>query len=493
MKILLIQAPWYGFQNIISGRLYLGLAYLAAVLDKEEHQVQIFNGETFFKNIINQREKVVINEEDYLKNFNSDHKVYKEIMSAVRDFGPDIVGISFMTANSTSGYYLAEMLKNYKKDLPLIAGGTHSTLIPEEPLKKAPFDFVIRGEGEETIADLINTIQNKKDISKVLGISYLKDGKIINNPNRPFIQNLDKLPFPSFHLMKDAQKNLYACTGITTARGCPFQCNYCASNLMWTRNVRFRTPANVVEEIRDRHNRLGVKNYSFNDDTFTLKSAFVEEICKMILDLPFKIKWHCDTRGDTINLKTLKLMKKAGCNHIYLGLESGSPKIQKMIKKNIDNSKIKTAVKLARKAGIETTVYFMAGFPEETEEDLMQSVNAMKDIKPDHAIWSILTPYPGTEIWDLAQKQGLVSLDTDWTRFFHHSSRNFFNTISKESWEKMLKIIENEQNKLNGRMTFIKFKKKIHMNINLAKIAIRNPGKVFKQFKKIPARFFKKR
>ena len=162
MKILLIQAPWYGFQNIISGRLYLGLAYLAAVLDKDGHQVQIFNGETFFKNIINQREKVVINEEDYLKNFNSNHEVYKEIMKAAKDFGPDIVGISFMTANSASGYYLAEMLKNYNPQLPVIAGGTHPTLLPEEPLKKAPFDFVIRGEGEETIVDLINSIKNKK-------------------------------------------------------------------------------------------------------------------------------------------------------------------------------------------------------------------------------------------------------------------------------------------------------------------------------------------
>ena len=493
MKILLIQAPWYGFQNIISGRLYLGLAYLAAVLDKEGHEVKIFNGETFFKNINNKGEKIVIDEEEYLKNYSPDHEVYREIMNAVKDFEPDIVGISFMTANSASGYYLAEMLKNYKADLPLIAGGTHPTLIPEEPLKKAPFDYVIRGEGEETIADLLSAIKNKKDISKVPGISYAKEGKIIHNPNRPFIQNLDKLPFPAFHLMKDAQKNIYACAGITTARGCPFQCNYCASNLMWTRNVRFRSPANVVEEIKDRHNRLGVKNYSFNDDTFTLRSAFVEEICDRILTLPFKINWHCDTRGDTINLKILKLMKKAGCNHIYLGLESGSPEIQKMIKKNIGNSKIKEAVKMARKAGIETTVYFMAGFPDETEENLMESVVAMKDIAPDHAIWSILTPYPGTETWTTALDRGLVSTDTNWARFFHHSNQNIFKGMPKESWEKMLRLIETEQKKINDRMTLIKFNKKICEKINLAKMAIRNPKKVFKQFKKIPAIIFKKR
>ncbi len=489
----MIQAPWYGFQNIISNRLYLGLAYLAAVLDKEGHTVKIFNGETFFKNINNKGEKIVIDEETYLKNYGPEHEVYKEIMNASKEFAPDIVGISFMTANSTSGYYLAEMLKNYKKDLPLIAGGTHPTIIPEEPLIKAPFDFVIRGEGEETMVSLVNAIKNKGNATKILGINYKKDGKIIRNENRPLIQNLDKLPFPAFHLMKDAQKNIYACTGITTARGCPFQCNYCASNLMWTRNVRFRTPANVVEEIKDRYNRLGIKNYSFNDDTFTLKNAFVEEICDRILNLPFKITWHCDTRGDTITLKTLKLMKKAGCNHIYLGLESGSPKIQKMIKKNISNSKIKEAVKMDRKAGIETTVYFMAGFPDETEENLMESVAAMKDIAPDHAIWSILTPYPGTETWNTALSRGLVSTDTNWARFFHHSNQNIFKGMSKESWEKMLKLIETEQKKLNGRITLIKLKKKIRIKINLAKMAMKSPKKVLKQFKKIPAIIFKKR
>ena len=186
-------------------------------------------------------------------------------------------------------------------------------------------------------------------------------------------------------------------------------------------------------------------------------------------------------------------MKKAGCNHIYLGLESGSPKIQKMIKKNIDNTKIKTAVKLARKAGIETTVYFMAGFPEETEDDLMESIKAMKDIAPDHAIWSILTPYPGTETWSTAINRGLVSTDTNWARFFHHSNQNIFKGMPKESWEKMLRLIETEQKKINGRMTLIKFKKNIRMKINLAKMAIKNPKKILKQFKKIPAVIFKKR
>ena len=135
----------------------------------------------------------------------------------------------------------------------------------------------------------------------------------------------------------------------------------------------------------------------------------------------------------------------------------------------------------------------MAGFPDETEENLMESVMAMKDIAPDHAIWSILTPYPGTETWNTALSRGLVSTDTNWARFFHHSNQNIFKGMSKESWEKMLKLIEAEQKKLNGRMTMIKLNKKIRAKINLAKMAISNPMKVFKQFKKIPAIFFKKR
>jgi len=484
MKVLLIQPPWYGFQNIVSTRLYLGLAYLAAVLEKNGDEVVIFNGETFFDSIEKGNENIVIDEEVYLKNFSSSHTVYAKIMEATRDFKPDLAGISFMTANATSAYILAKMLKESHPSLPLIAGGPHPTLLPEEPFNRSVFDYIVRGEGEETIIELVETIKNKKDVSSIKGLSYRKNGQIIHNDNRPFIENLDSLPFPAFHLMHDAKKYQYACTGITSSRGCPFECIYCASKLLWTRAVRSRSPANVVAEIKHRHERLGVTLFAFSDDTFTFKSAFVEDFCRRVLDLHFKIKWYCDTRGDTVDLRLLKLMKKAGCDHIYLGLETGSPKIQKLIKKNISNEKVCDAIKMARQAGIETTVYFMVGFPDETEEDIWESIQAMRWINPDHALWSILTPYPGTGVWQIAQDRGLVSKDTNWDSFFHHFNQNIFNTIPKETWNKTLAVIREEQVKLDKKLTKVKLRKKIADKLSLLKLAINNPARAIAYVKK---------
>lgn len=486
MKILLIQPPFYGFQNITSNRLYLGLAYLGAVLEKDGHDVLILNGEFYFEKISGENEEITINENAYRKNFTKNHYVYEKILKDIIGFKPDVIAISFMTAGSTSAYYLAGHIRGIIPKIPLIAGGIHPTLVPDEPLGHG-FDYVIRGEGEITILKLINHISEKtSDISKIQGISYLKDGLIINNENRPFIANLDDLPFPAFYLMKDYKMHAYACKGIITSRGCPFACTYCASKLLWTRNVRFRSPQNIVNEIIDRYKKYGITSFAFHDDTFTLRPQYVKEFCQLVLALNFKITWHCDTRGDTINLPLLKLMRKAGCNHIYLGLESGSPRIQKLIKKNLDTAKVKEAIKFARSAGIETTVYFMAGFPDETEEDLRLSIKAMKELAPDYVIWSILTPYPGTEVWKIAEDRGLISIaDCDWENFFHHYNRgNLFKTIDEPIWNNLINEIHREEKNINNRLTRLKLKKRFKGKLYLIGLGLKNPAKIIKYLRK---------
>lgn len=483
MKILLIQPPWYGFQNLVSNRLYLGLAYLGAVLEKNGYEILILNGEIFFNTFKESKEEITINEAEYLKNLSSEHYVYKKIIDKIKDWNPDIVGISFMTAGSSSAYTLSRLIKGYKPDISLIAGGWHPTILPEEAIKKGLFDYVVRGEGEETIIELVKAIEHKQEIKNILGISYKKNDEIKHNQNRPFIKDLDSIPLPAFHLLYDYENQKSSCTGIVTSRGCPFSCTYCASKVMWTQNVRFRSADNVVNEIEYRYEKLGIRSFSFNDDTFTLNSIRVKEICNKIIDLKLKINWHCDTRGDTLNLEILKLMKRAGCNHIYLGLETGSPKILKQIKKNIDPATVKKAVNLARQVNIETTVYFMVGFPNETEEDIEMSINAMHDIKPDNAIWSILTLYPGTEIWNLALSQGLVTENQNWDKSFHHYNQgNIFNSISKESWDKMLKKIDLEQKKLHNRITKIKIRKKIKALPKMIKLGLKKPGRILPYF-----------
>lgn len=460
MKILLIQPPWYGFQNIVSRRLCLGLPYLAAVLEKNGHEVVIYNGETAFNQRVGLAEPAVVSSSIYLKSLSPDHEVYQRIVTFVKAFQPDMVGISFATAVSTSAYYLARLLKKYRPDLPLIAGGFHPTVLPHEPLGNGLFDFVVRGEGEDTFRELVTGIDRHEDYTDIQGISFMRDGEVVHNPCRPYIRNIDDIPFPAFHLLHDAKSQLDACVGITAARGCPYQCTYCGSSLMWSRKVRFRSANNVVEEINDRYSRLGLKSFSFEDDTFTLRPAYVWELCEKILDMPFPIQWRCDTRGETLNRDMLKLMRKAGCYMMGVGLESGSPKIQSQIKKNLSTDVIKSAVRMAREADVDTTVYMMAGFPDETEEDLQQSISAVNEIKPDHVTWSIMTPYPGTEIWKIAESRGLVNKDCKWETFFHHFDRgNVFQSLSDESWDKLLSIINKQQYRLNNRMTWKKAKK----------------------------------
>lgn len=486
MKILLIQPPFYGFQNIISNRLYLGLAYLGAVLERDGHEVLILNGELYFEKINNENEKVTINQDVYNKNFSASHYVYEKMLKDIIDFRPDAIALSFMTAGSKSAYFLAKQIKNVLPGIPLIAGGIHPTLVPEEPLRHS-FDYVIRGEGEDTAPELIKGLYSENlGIKKIKGISYIDNGKITHNEDRSFITDLDSLPFPAFYLMKDYEKNAYSCKGIITSRGCPFNCTYCASKLLWTQKVRFRSPENVVAEIIDRHKRYHISSFSFHDDTFTLRRDYVKKFCQLVLTLDFKITWHCDTRGDTINLPLLKLMRKAGCRHIYLGLESGSPRIQKLIKKNIDTEKIKQAIRMARRAGILTTVYFMAGFPDENEEDLLLSIKVMEELSPDFVIWSILTPYPGTEVWKIAEEKNLVDINNcDWENFFHHYNQgNFYKNIDDKIWNGLIEMIRIKEEKLNKRFTWPKFKEQLAGKISLFKLAIKNPGKVLKYIKK---------
>ena len=440
---------------------------------------------TFFKKITGGEEKITIDEESYRKNLNPDHYIFSDIVKTAIEFKPDLIGLSLMTPNSFSGYILARKLKEAFPDTLLIAGGVHPTLLPEEPIVKGGFNIVVRGEGEETIIELVNALKQKKSLDNISGITYKKDKKIIKNPARPFIKNLDALPFPAFHLVHELKKQLSSSRGIISSRGCPFECNYCASKLIWTRAVRFRSATNVVAEIMDRHKKLGITNFSFHDDTFTLKKKYVEEFCALVLNLNFRISWHCDTRGDTLDYPLLKIMKEAGCQHIYLGLESGSPKIQKMIKKNLSTDKVKNAVKSARRAGIETTLYFMAGFPAESEEDIFLSLKAMREINPDHTIWSILTPYPGTDIWNLAEAKGLVSRDTDWANYFHHYNQgNIFGSVSKDTWERLIKKIFAEQEKQNRKFTLIKFKKRIAVLKDQIRLAVREPKRALSYIKR---------
>ena len=443
-KILLVDPPWYIFQRIKTNSVSLGIVYIATVLKESDHDCLIYNGD-FITYPMTGQEGVLVDYKNYINQIkNKTSQVWADFRNILEEFKPDYVGISILTPKYESAIEISKIVKEYNSNIPVFVGGVHPTLQPTELLKESSFDIAVVGEGEKTTAELITVLESNGNLSSVRGVYYKKNDTIVQNPLRPLIKDIDTIPFPDFTLLHRFEEYPPEYLNrILTSRGCPFKCIYCASNQLWTRKVRFRTPENVFEELETRYNKFGIRFFQFNDDTFTLDQRRLEKLCELIVEDKMKIKWMCDTRADKLNENTLKLMKHAGCNQINIGVESGSEKILDYIQKGESLDSIKKAFPLAKKLKISTLAYFMMGFPYETKEDLLQSIEIMSEIKADDVCWSLFTPYPGTEIYNHLIETGLLTTTPDWSRFFHHSPEmNFSKYISNQEWLELIELVD---------------------------------------------------
>jgi radical SAM superfamily enzyme YgiQ (UPF0313 family) len=352
-KILLVDPPWYIFQRIKSDSVSLGIVYIATVLKESGHDCLIYNGD-FTTDPFTGQEGVLVDYKNYIDEItHKTSRVWVDFMNVLREFKPDYVGISMLTAKYGSAIEIGKIVKKYNSEILVFVGGVHPTLQPTETLKEPYFDIVVVGEGEKTVTELIKTLESNTALSSVKGICYKENDTILQNSPRPLINDIDVILFPDFSLLYRFEEHspVYF-NSILTSRGCPFKCTYCASNKLWGRKVRFRTPENVFEEIKYRYNKFGVRKFRFNDDTFTLNRQRLEKLCELIIKFKeeMKIKWMCDTRADQLNENTLKIMKNAGCTDINIGVESGSEKILDFIQKGESLETIKNAFFIAKEA-----------------------------------------------------------------------------------------------------------------------------------------------
>jgi anaerobic magnesium-protoporphyrin IX monomethyl ester cyclase len=318
----------------------------------------------------------------------------------------DYVLITSTTPIINTTLRLSEALKNNKIANKIIIGGVHATALPEEVLQNKFVDIVVRGEGEITVKEIINN----KPLKNILGISYknLKN-KIIHNKDRPFIENLDELPFPAYHLMPMSKykpspgsyKKLPAMSLIVT-RGCSGNCTFCHN--MMKNKIRTLSAERIIQQIKLLKNKYKIKEICFFDDNFTTFRNNVEKFCKIIINSNIKITWSCFSRVDVITEDILKLMKKAGCHTILIGVESGNQKILDSMKKRITLKEVIKTVKICKSVGIKTRASYIFGAPGETKKNLKETLDFAKKLNTDHAIFTIMTPYPGTEIWKEAKK-----------------------------------------------------------------------------------------
>lgn len=450
MKILLIDPPFYRFIGYYNRYFPLGLAYLAAVLRKDGHEVLICDADCN----VNPSKMDFTRLEDsyplYLEALKDDnHHVWKEMRERIHNFKPDIVGITVWTTFAASAFKIASLCKEYDRSVPVVMGGPHISIKHDEVMKIcSDVDFLIRGEGEKTFVELAKALESKdnaKDLKDINGISYRQNGEIIHNPDREFIQYLDTIPFPARDLLLNKDSYNSEDMGLLmTSRGCPYNCSYCATSI-WKRKTRYRSVDNVINEIKLVIDKYGTCQFTFKDDSFTVNKKRVLELCDRLIKEKIKINWDCNTRVNLVDEELLKKMKKAGCNSIKVGIETGSEKILKLMNKNITLEQCRRAANLFRKVGIHWTGYFMMGLPSETKDDIDATLKFMKELKPDYASLSVYEPFPGTELFETGIKKGLVQNGRTLEDFYTISPKYYYvkdinrrvDTMANEEFEKL--------------------------------------------------------
>ncbi|MBC8017435.1 MAG: cobalamin B12-binding domain-containing protein [Verrucomicrobia bacterium] len=323
---------------------------------------------------------------------------------------PDIFGISQWTHNRHASLDLANLVRNEAPGSIIIMGGAHATFSFTDILRKgSPVDCIVRGEGEETLLEIARRCQEGSEWRDVRGIAILRDGDVVVTPPRPPLNNLDQLPIAVSFLEDSIGVDIQLqAEFVITTRGCPSACHFCSSPRFWERSVRFRAPKSIVDEITYIRARYGLIYFSLRDDTFTIDRARTIEFCRLLIDRRLHVLWNCQSRVNTLDEELLVWMKRAGCECIQLGVESGSHRILTQLGKSITPSQVEQAAGLIRKAGINLSIYLITDVPGETEDDVRQTIDLVRRIRPDDGYVSPLAYFPGTQLFEDAVASGSV-------------------------------------------------------------------------------------
>jgi magnesium-protoporphyrin IX monomethyl ester (oxidative) cyclase len=376
----------------------LGLAWIAAVLEMAGHKVRVIDSPTEGVDL-----KTFINE--------------------VKSWSPDVVGITSITPTIYKAYDAAKAIKEYDKDLPVIMGGPHVTFMYEEALSNG-VDVVVRGEGEYTTLELVNTMEkdglDAERLKSIRGLAFRRDGEVVRTPDRPPIRNLDELPPPARHLLPMDKYTLFGkpirIIHAMASRGCPYGCSYCSTSYFWGRMIRYRSAEAVADEIEDAVNKYKTNIVAFTDDEFTLGKRFVYDFLREIRKRGLDISFSCGSRVDTIDRDMMAKLKEHGCTALYFGVESGSQDTINRVGKNITLEQANRVFQWAKEINIDHVGSFIIGFPWETIDDTKNTVRFAMKLNPTYAQFTVATPYPGTPLYYQAVNENLIE-DWNWEHY----------------------------------------------------------------------------
>jgi anaerobic magnesium-protoporphyrin IX monomethyl ester cyclase len=393
MKVLMINPPYssskYKFIGLVAPP--LGIAYIAAMLERNGIEVKILDSPAL----------------EY------GHEAVKKEIQA---YSPDIVAITSVTPTIGSALKTAQISKEACPNAITVLGGYHPTFTYQEVLKNDFVDIVVCGEGEQTMVELVEAVENGKNLRDVNGLAT----ENFKTPSRGIIEDLDSIPFPARHLLPmDEYKilNMKLTTGtIVSGRGCPYKCSFCASSAMHGQKLRLRSAENVVDEMEHLVNDHNIEMVAFMDDTFTLNKKRVYEICEAIKDRGLDNYWGCTARVDTISEELLKAMKDAGCITMFLGVESADQQFLNEVNKMININRIKKTFELTKKYNMRTIASVVLGMPGDTKRSILSTIKFVKTLEPSYAVFSLATPYPGTDFYLKAASENLIKIN-DWSKY----------------------------------------------------------------------------
>lgn len=380
---------FFGYRGVSPTFPHLGVAYLIAMLQREGVEVKLFD--------------------------DGSGKNHDSLFNLINDFKPDLIGMTIYTLSRPFAYEAIKEIKN-KTRISIVLGGAHISTIKSAALEETKADFAIKYEGEYPLIELINELQEAKpQFETIRNLIWRDKDKIIENPDRPLLTDLNTLPFPQFDLydIRVHPSHGEKIIPLITSRGCPFGCNFCSVKLYMGRGFRKRSSENVFEEIKYQYAK-GYRQFDFNDDCFTLDKKRAEEILDLIINSGMKIRFqfYNGLRADTVDPHILKKLKKAGCIYISFGCESGNDEILKKIKKGVVLEEVRNATKWTRQAGIACSVNFIIGHRDETPQTAMDSVRFARSLPTNFVNFYNLIPYPGTEAYQWVEEHGRFLIDT---------------------------------------------------------------------------------
>lgn len=436
----------------------LGLLAIGSILEKHNYEVKILEIEE---------------SDDFLENNSS---------GFFDKIDANLIGLSFFSSQSKRAESIIRALKKAKKDVIIICGGIHPSCAPEEVLGMGA-DYVVVGEGEETVIELFNAIEKQSSVNDIDGIVFkAANGKYFKTSSRAMIKDLSSLPITSYHLLDSRRfkkRNYFIrglwlrCGHILTSRGCPSNCNFCAATRFGGRIVRERNIDDIIDELKILVKEYGIEGFWIVDDTFVLKKKRVEEFCAKLKRLPYKFKWACNSRVDTLTEDMVINLKDSGCIQLEFGVESGSQRVLDALNKGIKIEQIEKAFEYCRRHKMRTLANIMIGNPEEKMEDVEKTAQIIKKIRPSYVNYSFLVPFPGTYIYDVAIRNGWINKNV-----------NFNTTVTEDP----IMLINFTKNELVGILNNFYKKDNVVRDyliqpiflLDMVKFSLMNPLKLFK-------------